>query len=45
MNRLASETNSTIVLVEDTNLELIPAERAGQTLTGAQRAFRQQWLN
>ena len=32
-------------LVEDPTLELVPAEEAGQTLTDAQRKFRESWLS
>ena len=36
---------SVLELVEDPTLELVPAEEAGQTLTEAQRRFRDSWLS
>jgi predicted metalloprotease with PDZ domain len=36
---------SVLTLVEDPTLELVPAEEAGQTLTEAQRRFRDSWLS
>ncbi len=32
-------------LVDDPRLELVPIEEAGQTLTDAQRRFREAWLS
>jgi predicted metalloprotease with PDZ domain len=42
--RKGRRTTSTVRLAEDPNLEIIPAEDAGQTLTDAQKRFRSQWL-
>ena len=35
---------ATIRIVADPRLEVVPAEQAGQTLTAAQRSFRDAWL-
>jgi predicted metalloprotease with PDZ domain len=45
VNRLGRGSKQSLALIEDATLELIPAERAGETLTAEQRAFRQRWLN
>jgi hypothetical protein len=42
--RRGMRTSATLTLVEDPNVEVVPAEEAGQSLTDAQRAFRAAWL-
>ncbi|MGE0592391.1 MAG: M61 family metallopeptidase [Vicinamibacterales bacterium] len=42
--RRGERRRAVVRLVEDTRIELVPAENAGQSLTDAQRAFRQAWL-
>jgi predicted metalloprotease with PDZ domain len=43
-DRRGERITSVIKLGEDPGLELVPAEEAGQTLTDAQRKFRDSWL-
>ena len=43
-DRRGERITSVLKLVEDPSLELVPAEEAGQTLTEAQRRFRDAWL-
>jgi predicted metalloprotease with PDZ domain len=43
--RRGERITSILKLVEDPTLELVPAEEAGQTLTDAQRKFRDSWLS
>ena len=43
-DRRGERITSVLKLVEDPGLELVPAEEAGQTLTDAQRKFRDAWL-
>jgi predicted metalloprotease with PDZ domain len=38
------ERRSTVTLVEDPTLELVPVERMGGTLSEARRAFRERWI-
>jgi predicted metalloprotease with PDZ domain len=45
VNRLARPITSMLTLEEEGGLELVPVERAGGTLTDAQKAFRARWLN
>jgi predicted metalloprotease with PDZ domain len=45
VNRTGALQTATLTLAEDPATELVPVERAGGTLTPAQRAFRQHWLN
>jgi predicted metalloprotease with PDZ domain len=42
--RRGGRSTSILKLVEDPSLELVPAEEAGQTLSDAQRKFRDAWL-
>jgi predicted metalloprotease with PDZ domain len=44
-DRRGERITSVLKLVEDPSLELVPAEEAGQTLTEAQRRFRDSWLS
>jgi predicted metalloprotease with PDZ domain len=44
-DRRGERITSVLKLVEDPTLELVPAEEAGQTLTDAQRRFRESWLS
>jgi hypothetical protein len=37
--------STALKLVDDPRLTLTPAEEAGQTLTDAQRRFRETWLS
>jgi hypothetical protein len=43
-DRRGERITTVLKLVEDPSLELVPAEEAGQTLTEAQRKFREAWL-
>jgi predicted metalloprotease with PDZ domain len=42
--RRGARVESHAITVEDPQLELVPVERAGRSLTGAQREFRDAWL-
>ena len=42
--RRGEQVTGALRLVEDPRQELVPAEQAGQTLTEAQRQFRDAWL-
>jgi predicted metalloprotease with PDZ domain len=42
--RRGERITSILKLVENPSLELVPAEEAGQTLSDAQRKFRDAWL-
>ena len=42
--RRGKRVTSTIRIIADPRLELVPAEQAGQTLTDGQRRFRDAWL-
>ena len=42
--RRGERITSVLKLVEDPTLELVPAEEAGQTLSDAQKKFRDAWL-
>jgi predicted metalloprotease with PDZ domain len=42
--RRGTRTSATIRPIEDPRIEVVPAEEAGQTLTDAQRGFRDAWL-
>ena len=42
--RRGERVSGSLALEEDPALEVVPAERAGGALTGAQRAFRDAWL-
>jgi hypothetical protein len=44
-DRRGERVTSVLELVEDQSLELVPGEEAGQTLTEAQRKFRDAWLS
>jgi predicted metalloprotease with PDZ domain len=44
-DRRGERITAVLKLVEDPGLELVPAEEAGQTLTDAQRRFRDAWLS
>jgi PDZ domain-containing secreted protein len=44
VNRTARPTTSSITLGEDPHIEIVAAEAAGGTLTAAQKAFRDLWL-
>jgi predicted metalloprotease with PDZ domain len=44
-DRSGRQQTVTIKLEEDPAFELVPIERAGGTLTPAQRAFRERWVN
>jgi predicted metalloprotease with PDZ domain len=44
-DRRGERITAMLKLVEDPTLELVPAEEAGQTLTDAQRKFRDSWLS
>jgi len=44
-DRSGRQRTSTITLAEDPAFELVPVERGGGSLTPAQRAFREQWVN
>ncbi|MGE0451011.1 MAG: M61 family metallopeptidase [Vicinamibacterales bacterium] len=44
VDRTGVPKTATVVLAEDPNLELLPTEWAGGTLTASQKAFRQAWL-
>ena len=44
-DRQGERITSVIKLTENPSLELVPAEEAGQTLTDAQRRFRDSWLS
>jgi hypothetical protein len=44
-DRSGASRTSKITLAEDPAMEIVPIEAAGGTLTEAQRAFRQGWLN
>jgi predicted metalloprotease with PDZ domain len=43
-DRRGERITTVIKLGDDPSLELVPAEEAGQTLTDAQRKFRDAWL-
>jgi predicted metalloprotease with PDZ domain len=43
--RRGERVSARLTLAEDPALEVVPAERAGRTLTAAQRAFRAAWLS
>jgi predicted metalloprotease with PDZ domain len=43
--RRGVETNASIRLIEDPRVDVVPAEHAGQTLSDAQRRFRDAWLS
>jgi S1-C subfamily serine protease len=43
-DRRGERLTTVIKLGDDPGLELVPAEEAGQTLTDAQRKFRDSWL-
>jgi S1-C subfamily serine protease len=43
-DRRGERITTVIKLGDDPSLELVPAEEAGQTLTDAQRKFRDSWL-
>jgi predicted metalloprotease with PDZ domain len=43
-DRRGERVTAVLKLVEDPGLEVVPAEEAGQTLTDAQRRFRDAWL-
>jgi predicted metalloprotease with PDZ domain len=43
--RRGERITTMIKLAENPTLELVPAEEAGQTLTDAQRTFRDSWLS
>ena len=43
--RRGQEVSGTIRLAEDPRVDLVAAEQAGQTLTAAQRQFRDAWLS
>jgi len=45
VDRSGQATTATVVVEEDPALELVPVERAGGTLSEAQRRFRGAWLN
>jgi hypothetical protein len=38
-------TSTALKLIDDPRLTLTPVEEAGQTLTDAQRRFREAWLS
>jgi predicted metalloprotease with PDZ domain len=42
--RRGTELSRDMTLMADPQIEILPAEQAGQTLTDAQRRFRQHWL-
>jgi hypothetical protein len=43
-DRRGERITAVLKLAEDPGLEVVPAEEAGQTLTDAQRRFRDGWL-
>ena len=44
--RRSGETvNATLTFDEDLRIEIVPVEKTGGTLTAAQKAFRDDWLN
>ena len=43
--RHGARTSSALRLVDDPRLEFVPIEEAGQSLTDAQRRFREAWLS
>jgi predicted metalloprotease with PDZ domain len=45
VRRSGETVNTTVVLEENTRLELIPVEQMGGTLSDDQRKFRNDWLN
>ena len=45
VDRSGGQRTSKLVLAEDPTVEVIPIERSGQSLTAAQRAFRERWVN
>lgn len=44
VRRSGGTVNGTIVPEEDDNIEIVPVEQAGGTLTDAQKRFRDDWL-
>jgi predicted metalloprotease with PDZ domain len=44
-DRRGERITAVLKLVEDSGLEVVPAEEAGQTLSEAQRKFREAWLS
>ena len=44
VRRSGGTVNGTIVLDEDTNIEIVPIEQTGGTLSEAQKRFRDEWL-
>jgi len=42
--RRGVQSSTALRLIEDPRIDLVPAEDVGQTLTDAQRQFRQRWL-
>jgi hypothetical protein len=44
-DRRGQQVTGALALIEDPRRELVPAEDAGQTLTPAQRQFRERWLS
>jgi predicted metalloprotease with PDZ domain len=45
VDRTGLERKSSVTVAEDPRIELVPVERAGGTLTAAQKLFRDRWLN
>jgi predicted metalloprotease with PDZ domain len=43
--RRGKSTTANVRLVEDPRIEVVPVETTGQSLTGAQRTFRDAWLS
>ena len=43
--RQGARISTALRLADDPRLELVPIEEAGQTLTDAQRRFREAWLS
>ncbi len=42
--RYGAEKKATARLIEDPRVEVVPFEKAGRTLTDAQKKFREAWL-
>jgi S1-C subfamily serine protease len=45
IDRAGVSRTATVTLAENPHLEIVAAEAAGGSLTPAQRAFRERWLN
>jgi predicted metalloprotease with PDZ domain len=43
-DRTGKATTAAVVLAEDPRVEIVPVESGGGSLTGAQKAFRREWL-